>query len=47
MIFFPNKTVELWEPYFTSKIDSYTGEAIKEYKLIETLKIDFQSLNPR
>ncbi len=45
MVFFPNETFELWEPYLSKKdYDEYTGESIKKYEFKGTCPADFQTL---
>lgn len=47
MVFFPNVTFELWEPYYSDEeYDEYTGEAVKKYEMIGTCPADFQTLTP-
>lgn len=46
MVFFPNETLEIYDYVETSELDSYL-EPKKEYVLHDTIKCDFQAMNPQ
>lgn len=45
MVFFPNKTIELWEYTEKDEVDVY-GEPIIQYELIGTYPVDIQPKSP-
>ncbi len=47
MVFFPNQTIEIYIPYTSEDYDPYTDEYLTKYTLQDTIKVDFQNLNPK
>lgn len=43
--FFPNCTIEIYEPSEKPKLNKYTGEPEDEWILVDTVKADFQQNN--
>lgn len=45
MVYFPNCTIEIYEPIESGEYDEYTGEPKDIWTLIATLPVDFQRIN--
>lgn len=44
MVYFPNCTIEIYEPVESEEYDKYTGEPKDKWELVTSLRADFQRM---
>lgn len=47
MVFFPNRTIEIWEPLESTEYDEYTDDYLIKWSITHIIKVDWQPISAK